>query len=386
MERFRVYIPEDVIEDLQDRLARTRWPDQIRGSEWRYGADLAYMRGLVDYWRTKYDWRAHERSINRLAHFRAEIDGLGVHFIHERGKGPNPIPLLITHGWPGSFVEMLKIMPLLTDPASHGGNPADSFDVVVPSMIGYGFSDRPSEPGMSNLRIAQIWQPLMAELGYQRFGAQGGDWGAGVSTWLALRWHRSLIGLHLNYIPGSYQPHIGPADPALSDAEKAFLKDREKWYREEGGYSHIQGTRPQTLSYGLNDSPTGLAAWIVEKFRAWGACDGDVERCFSKDELLTNIMLYWATQTINSSIRLYREAQATPLALQAGERVSVPCGVAHFPAEAPFPPREWIERGYNVTHFADLPRGGHFAAMEQPELLAEDIREFFRPLRSQATA
>lgn len=381
IERFRVYVPEDVIEDLKDRLARTRWPDQIAGPAWQYGSDLAYMRNLVEYWRTGYDWRAQERNINRFAHFRADIDGLGVHFIHERGKGPAPLPLIITHGWPGSFVEMFKIIPMLVDPASHGGDAADSFDVIVPSMVGYGFSDRPLAPGMTNLRMAQLWQELMAGLGYRRFGAQGGDWGAGVSSWIALRWPEKVVGLHLNYIPGSYQPHLGPGSRALSEVEEAFIKDRDKWRAEEGAYGHIQGTRPQTLAYGLNDSPAGLAAWVVEKFRTWGDCKGDVERCFTKDELLTNITIYWATQTINSSIRLYREAQATPVALQGNDRINVPCGIARFPAEAPFPPREWIERGYNIVHWTEMPRGGHFAAMEQPELLAESICSFFRPLR-----
>jgi pimeloyl-ACP methyl ester carboxylesterase len=381
IERFRVYVPEDVIDDLTDRLARTRWPDQIGGPAWRDGSDLDYMRSLVEYWRTRYDWRAQEQDINRFAHFRADIDGLGVHFIHERGKGPAPLPLIITHGWPGSFVEMLKIIPMLVDPASHGGDPADSFDVVVPSMIGYGFSDRPLERGMTSLRMAQIWQELMTGLGYRRFGAQGGDWGAAISTWMALRWPERVVGLHLNYIPGSYQPHLGPGSGLLSEVEEAFLKDREKWRWEEGAYGHIQSTRPQTVAYGLNDSPSGLAAWIVEKFRTWGDCNGDVERCFTKDELLTNITIYWATQTINSSIRLYREAQATLLAFQPDDRVKVPCGIARFPVEAPFPPREWIERGYNIAHWTDMPRGGHFAAMEQPELLADDIRKFFRPLR-----
>lgn len=381
MQPFRVQIADEILGELKDRLAGTRWPGEIAGSGWTYGANLAYLRELIEYWRVEYDWRAQEDSINRFAQFRADVDGVGVHFIHEPGSGPNPLPLIITHGWPGSFVEMLKIIPMLTDPAEHGGDAFDSFDVIVPSMIGYGFSDRPNTPGMTNRRMAEIWRELMAGLGYRKFGAQGGDWGAGISTWLARLFPESILGIHLNYIPGSYQPFLGPGTRPPSDVETAFLQDREKWLREEYGYGHVQGTRPQTLAYGLNDSPAGLAAWIVEKFREWGGCDGDIERCFTKDELLTNVTIYWATQTIDSSIRLYREAQETPLALREGERVDIPCGIARFPAEAPFPPREWIERGYNVTHWSEMPRGGHFAALEQPELLAEDLRKFFRPLR-----
>jgi pimeloyl-ACP methyl ester carboxylesterase len=378
---FRVQVSPATLEDLQQRLARTRWPDEIPGSGWDYGSNLAYMKELADYWRTKFDWRAQEDAINRFQHFRAEVDGLGIHFIHERGKGPEPLPLIISHGWPGSFVEMLKILPMLTDPARHRADPADSFDVVVPSLPGYGFSDRPSERGMTNFRIADLWAKLMQGLGYRRFGAQGGDWGAGISTRLGYAYPDSIIGIHLNYIPGSYRPHVGPESEGLSAAEAAFLKEQEHWVRTEYGYGHLQGTRPQTAAYGLNDSPAGLAAWIVEKFRAWGDCDGNVERRFTKDELLTNVSIYWFTQTVHSSMRLYFESQKTPLHFKQGERVLVPCGVARFPKEAPSPPREWVERCYKVQRWTEMPRGGHFAAMEEPELLAEDIRAFFRQQR-----
>ncbi|HEY3228706.1 MAG TPA: epoxide hydrolase, partial [Roseiflexaceae bacterium] len=377
---FKIQITQSTIEDLRERLARTRWPDEIPGSGWDYGANLAYMQELVDYWRTRFDWHAQEQAINEFPHFRATVDGLGIHFIHERGKGPNPLPLIITHGWPGSFVEMLKIVPMLTDPASYGGEPADSFDVVVPSLPGYGFSDRPTQPGMHAFRIADLWARLMHGLGYRRFGAQGGDWGASVTTVLGFSYPEDVVGIHLNYIPGSFQPHLAPG-AALSDAERVFLENRERWYQAEGGYGHIQGTKPQTLAYGLNDSPAGLAAWITEKFHAWGDCAGEVERCFTKDELLTNVTIYWATETIQSSTRLYYEARKKPLHFGPGERIQAPCGVARFPKEIPAPPREWVERCYNVQRWTEMPRGGHFAAMEQPELLAEDIRAFFRPLR-----
>jgi len=377
---FEVHIPQATLDDLRERLARTRWPDTIPGSGWEYGSDLAYMQELTAYWREQFDWRAQERAINQFRHFRAVVDGLGIHFIHARGAGPNPLPLIITHGWPGSFVEMLKILPMLADPAAHGGDPADAFDVVVPSLPGYGFSDRPSQPAMHTFRIAELWVQLMRGLGYERFGAQGGDWGASVTTVLGLAHPDELLGIHLNYIPGSFRPHLPPGTPLSAD-EQAFLEDRERWSQDEGGYGHIQATRPQTLAYGLNDSPAGMAAWIVEKFRTWSDCDGQVERRFTKDELLTNVTIYWATETIHSSARLYYETRRRPLQLGPGERVTAPCGVAHFPYEIPAPPREWVERGYDIRRWTTMPRGGHFAAMEEPELLAEDIRAFFRPLR-----
>ncbi|MGH7453941.1 MAG: epoxide hydrolase family protein [bacterium] len=378
---FKIQIPQATLEDLQERLRRIRWPDEIPGAGWDYGANLAYMKELINYWRTQFDWRAQEDAINQFHHFRATVEGLGIHFIHEAGKGPNPLPLIITHGWPGSFLEMLKIIPSLTDPVSYGGDPVDAFDVVVPSLPGYGFSDRPSKRGMNAFRIADLWKQLMAGLGYARFGTQGGDWGASVSTCLGFLHPENILGAHLNYVPGSYRPYLGPEARALSEVERQFLESADQWYQAEGGYSHIQRTMPQTLAYGLNDSPAGMAAWIVEKFRAWGDCDGEVERRFTKDELLTNVMIYWATETIHSSTRLYFEMRKTPLHFKQGEHIRVPCGIAHFPKEAPFPPREWIERFYNLQHWTEMPRGGHFAALEEPELLVEDIRAFFRPLR-----
>jgi pimeloyl-ACP methyl ester carboxylesterase len=378
---FKIQVPQATLDDLQERLTRVRWPDEILDSGWDYGANLAYMKELADYWQTKFNWRAQEEALNKFHHFRAEVDGLGIHFIHERGKGPSPLPLIITHGWPGSFVEMLKIIPLLIDPERHGGDPADSFDVVVPSLPGFGFSDRPVKSGMNLFRMAELWKQLMLGLGYQRFAAQGGDFGASVSTLLGFGYPENLLGIHLNFIPGSYRPYLGPGVRELSEVEKQFLADADQWYLAEGGYSHIQRTKPQTLSYGLNDSPAGLAAWIIEKFREWGDCGGNVERRFTKDELLTNVMIYWATETIHSSTCLYYETRKAPLHFKHGEQIRVPCGVAHFPKEAPFPPREWVERFYNVQHWTEMPRGGHFAALEEPALLVDDIRAFFRPWR-----
>jgi pimeloyl-ACP methyl ester carboxylesterase len=375
---FKVAVDDWVMEDLRRRLAGTRWPDEIPASGWDYGSDLAYLKELVEYWRTSFDWRAQEKLINSFNHFRAEVEELNIHFIHERGKGPNPTPLIITHGWPSSFFEMYKIVPLLADPGSHGGDPADAFDVVAPSLPGFGFSDRPTQRGMDILRVADLWAKLMTEkLGYLRFGAQGGDIGAGVTSRLGFAHQENLTGIHLTSVTRP-TPYLGPGARELSDAEKAHLDQREKWQQAEGGYSHIQGTKPQTLSYGLNDSPAGLAAWIVEKYRTWSDCGGDVESRFTKDELLTTITIYWITQTISSSTRMYYENQRQVWSLKSGERVQVPSGIALFPQEISRPPREWAERSYNVCRWTEMPRGGHFAALEEPELLAQDIRAFFR--------
>ncbi len=381
IEPFRVHIDQSVLEDLRQRLARTRWPDAIPAAEWDYGFSLAYLKELAAHWRERFDWRVQESEMNRFAHFRATVDGVGLHFLHERGRGPNPLPLVITHGWPGSLLEMLKILPLLTDPAAHGGAAHDSFDVIVPSIPGFGFSDRPTAPGMNTFRVADLWLGLMDALGYRRFGLQGGDFGANISSRLAFLHPDRVVGLHLNYIPGSYRPHLGAGTPPLSKAEQQFRQDDDCWYESEGAYAHVQLTRPQTLAYGLNDSPAALAAWIVEMFRLWADCGGDVESRFSKDELLANVTLYWVTETIHSSCRLYLESSKRPLHFGPGERISVPVGIARFPLEAPFPPREWVERVYNVTRWAEMARGGHFAALEEPALLAEDLRAFFRPLR-----
>ena len=379
---FPIQYDPEVMEDLRARLARTRWPDEI-GEAWSYGSSKAYLQELAKYWATEFDWQRQVERLNQLAHFRADIAGLGIHFLHARGKGPNPLPLIITHGWPGSFLEMMELIPQLADPARFGHDPADAFDVVVPSLPGYGFSDRPVAPGTSPKRVAEIWQALMVEvLGYERFGAQGGDWGASVATWLALGATDRVAGLHLNYIPGSYRPYLGPDARPASESEALFVERCEAWSESEGAYAHQQRTKPQTLAYGLNDSPVGLAAWIIEKLRSWSDCNAEVERRFNRDELLTAVMLYWVTGTIGSSMRLYREATRSPLRFGKHERVSVPCGVALFPAETPAnPPREWVERGYNVSHWTEMPRGGHFAAWEEPELLADDIRKFFRDKR-----
>jgi pimeloyl-ACP methyl ester carboxylesterase len=394
---FDISVPQETLDDLRKRLARTRFPDEVSSAGWDYGTSLNYLEKLVGYWRDGFDWREQEEKLNRFAHFHAEVGGVGIHFIHERGKGPNPLPLVLTHGWPSTFYEFLEVIPLLSDPESHAGDPADAFDVVVPSLLGYGFSDRPKEPSFSR-RIPGLWVRLMEELGYPRFAAHGVDVGASVANLLGLQYPERLVGIHVTY---PAEPYVGPGAPELSEREQVFLEGRPGGQEAEGGYAHVQRTKPQTLAYGLNDSPAGLAAWIIEKFRTWSDCDGDVERRFSKDELRTTVMIYWLTETIGSSFCVYRDwalgAESNPYAwegreevppgvasrlLARNERIGVPSAVALFPADPPSGmPREWVERSYsNLRRFARMPRGGHFPAMEEPELLVEDIR-FFRPSR-----
>ncbi len=381
---YKVHVPDSVLEDLKARLARTRWPDEIPGSGWDYGSNLDYIKELVEYWRTEFDWRKQEEAINRWSHFTTDVEGLNIHFIHERGKGPDPIPLIITHGWPSTFFEILKVIAPLTDPANHGGSAEDSFDVVVPSMPGYGFSSLTTERGMNPARVGDLWAKLMRDnLGYSRFAAQGGDWGASVTARLGFAYPDEVIGIHVTSASGVVAgSHTGEGMAPLTEREQAHVEAREQWQQAEGGYSHIQGTKPQTLSYGLNDSPAGLAAWIVEKFRTWSDCNGDVESKYTKDELLTTVTIYWVTGTINSSTRLYYESRRNPLSPDRGEKMKVPSGIAVFPHEISRPPREWAERAYNLKRWTEMPRGGHFAAMEEPGLLVEDIRAFFRDLRN----
>lgn len=367
---FSVHIPQSVLDELRSRIRNTRWPDEIAGSGWKFGAGLSYMKELADYWVQKFDWRKVEDEINAYPNFIAEVEGNKIHFLQIRGKGRKSFPLIITHGWPGSFLEMMKLIPLLTN------NSEFSFDLVIPSMLGYGFSQKITEPGCNTRKMADLWLKLMLELGYERFGAQGGDFGAGVSTILGLRHPNEVAGIHLNYIPGSYRPFLEPGK-SLTEEEIQFERSIEEWDQKEGGYWHQQATKPLSLAYGLNDSPTGLCAWLVEKYYGWADCRGHIENVFSKDELLAQVTLYWVTETIHSSIRLYQENSQAPLHFSKDEFVNVPVGIARFPLEEPFPPRAYIERGYNIRHWTDMMAGGHFAALEQPEMLAVDIRNFF---------
>ena len=378
-EPFKINVADSVLTDLRERLERVRWPGEIPNTAWDYGANLAYIKELVDYWRTHYDWRAHERQLNRWSQFRVTIDSQRIHYIHARGKGPNPFPLIITHGWPGSIAEFMEILGPLTDPAAHGGDPADAFDVIAPSLPGYGFSGPTHDRQVNIIRIAEWFTVLMNDvLGYTRYGAQGGDWGAMVTSRLGFADAQHVAGIHLNMV--GVAPH--PAKRLnLSQAEQTFLKSMDKWRGEETGYQNIQGTKPQTLAYALNDSPVGLCAWITEKFRTWSDCDGAVENSYTKDQLLTNIMIYWVTQTINSSTRLYFEERHHPWRMGKDDKITVPTAIALFPKEIATPPREWAERAYNVQRWTPMPAGGHFAAMEQPKLLVEDVRAFFRALR-----
>lgn len=381
-EPFRVSVDREVLSDLRRRLAATRLPKPTVNPATGDGISVEYMAELIAYWYAGFDWEAEEQRLNRWRHFRATIEGVRVHFIHERGHGPRPLPILVTHGWPGSFVEMQKIIPLLIDPASHGGRESDAFDVVVPSIPGFGFSELPANRhGLNAFEIANIWNQLMQGIGYQRFGVQGGDFGASINTAIGLRHPSSLIGMHLNYIPGSYSPCLDPECAPLTEQETAFQGDARAWYDTDGAYAHVQRTRPRTLAYGLEDSPVGLAAWLVEKFDEWGDCAGRISTRFTKDELLSNVMIYWVTQTAYSASRLYVEMRDNPLTFGPKDYIDVPVGIARLPREAPFPPRSWVERGYRVERWTEFPSGGHFAAMEEPERLVEDVRSFFRPLR-----
>jgi pimeloyl-ACP methyl ester carboxylesterase len=377
---FTVHIDDEVLTDLRERLDRARWPDEVPGSDWAYGTDLAYLKRLVEYWRTDYDWRAHEARLNEFPQFTAPMGGIDLHFIHQPGVGPSPLPLLLSHGWPGSVWEFYKLIPMLTDPARFGGDPADAFTVVAPSLPGYGFSFRPNQPRFGVVEIADTFASLMTDvLGYPRFVAQGGDWGSFITARLGAVYPDRLLGIHLNMMPVRRDTDR-PAD--ATEEEARYLEELKVWLREETGYQWIQGTRPQTLAYGLTDSPSGLAAWIVEKFRAWSDCRGDVERSFSRDELLTNITIYWATGAINASFWPYYARIHDGWPIPEGTRVDVPTAYAAFPREIVRPPRSIAERTFNIQRWTPMPSGGHFAALEEPERLAEDIRAFFRDFRA----
>lgn len=380
IEKFYIQVPDEVLDDLKYRLEHVRWPDQLENSDWERGTDINYLKSLISYWRDQFDWRAQEKELNRFSQFRCNVDGIDIHFIHEKGKGPNPTPIILTHGWPDSFIRYQKIIPLLTDPASYGGDPKESFDVIVPSLPGFGFSSSCKHSGMNNYRVSELWAKLMKEkLGYDKFAAAGGDVGSGVTRYLALNHPELLIGIHLTDI-GIIRDLIASQDNSeLSEKELNYKKNAAQWISNEGGYMSIQSTKPQTLAYSLSNSPVGLAAWIIEKFRGWSDCNGNLEQKFSKDELLTNIMIYWITNSIGSSARIYYENTHS---LPPMGRIDVPTGMALFPADVILPPKEWAMRNLNITRWTTMPRGGHFTAMEEPELLAEEIRAFFNPYRS----
>jgi pimeloyl-ACP methyl ester carboxylesterase len=377
IERFEIRVDDSILEDLHRRLVQTRLPDQIDGTEWEYGIPIAYLGDLVGYWRDTYDWREQESHLNRFEHFRTRIDGQSIHFLHARSEHRDAMPLLITHGWPGSIVEFLDVIPRLTAPEKYGGDAADAFHVVAPSLPGYGFSEPTRSRGWDVWRVARAFRDLTARLGYDRYGAQGGDWGAQVTTRIGALDPEHCAAIHLNMPIAD-----APAEPLpLSDLDRAGLAAMQQFQRVESGYAMEQGTKPQTLGVALNDSPAGLLAWTVEKFRSWSDCDGHPENTFTRDQLITNAMLYWVTETITSSVRLYWEHQHVGSEEGPPEFVAVPTGVARYPKEILRFPRSWVERRYNVTYWADMPRGGHFAAMEQPELFTDDLRRFFRTVR-----
>ncbi|MYA37366.1 MAG: epoxide hydrolase [Gammaproteobacteria bacterium] len=380
---FQVGVPQAELDDLRNRLANTRLPDQIPGTSWEYGTERGYLEELLTYWMNEFDWRAQEARINAFDQFTTEIDDVNMHFIHQRSANPDAIPLMIVHGWPGSISEFLDIIPPLVDPAAHGGEIEDAFHVIAPSLPGFGFSGIPEARGYNPERIALMLAALMERLGYETYAIAGGDWGAIINRHLANHYPERLIGLHSNMILAAppedeeQRNRATPEELALTGARAAYMQN-------ETGYQAIQGTKPQTLGYGLADSPAGVAAWIVEKFHGWTdmpqGSEGDLDDHFSKDDLLTNISIYWFTGTITSSTRIYYENRNTP-AEKPIEYIDVPTGAAIFPAEIYMAPRAWAEAAYDLRHWTVMPRGGHFAALEQPELYLNDLREFFRLLR-----
>ena len=377
IEPFVVDVPAAVLDDLRDRLHATRWPDQLEGTGWDYGTDLAYLRDLCAYWADTFDWRAAERRLNRWPQFTTDIDGQRIHFIHARADRPDAVPLLVLHGWPGSVAEMLPIIEPLRDPESVGDD-GPAFDVVCVSLPGFGFSGPTRDTGWHVRRIAAAMVELMARLGYPRFGALGGDWGATTCNYLGLEFAQHLHGMYLTMAAAG--PPEGFDGTGLDDRERGWLAESAEFFVREGGYIQIQGTRPQTLAYAMNDSPAGLAGWIVEKFRGWSDCEGDVESAISRDDMLTNITVYWVTQTANSSFRIYLEAMRAGQFQPIPTRIDVPTGCAIFPKETVKSPRSWAEQAWDLRHWTEMPKGGHFPALEVPELLVPDVRRFFRDL------
>jgi pimeloyl-ACP methyl ester carboxylesterase len=378
---FRCHVPDEVIEDLHVRLTRSRLPDQLEGAGWDYGAELTYVQSLCDYWREKFDWRAAEARFNHFPQYSTTIEGEHVHFYHIRSPEPDALPLVITHGYPGSVAEFLDVFGPLSDPERFGGDRRDAFHVIAPSIPGYGFSGPTKTKGFDIQRAAEVNIRIMEMLGYERYGAQGGDWGSAISTAMAVTEPERVIALHINLIVGR-PPDLSNPLAGLSDEECAQLKWKENYDRHESGYQAIQSTKPQSLAYGLTDSPMGLAAWIVEKFKTWSDCGDDIEASYTKDQLLENIMLYWVTGTINSAMRLYYEGIGPGRGTAGGwPRVQTPTAHARFPAEIRPTPRLWAEQMYNIVRWTKMPKGGHFAAFEQPGLFVNDVREFFRDFR-----
>jgi epoxide hydrolase len=377
IEPFVIDVADALLDDLRIRLGRTRFPHQVDGSSWDAGMPVDYLRELVAYWKDEYDWRVEEARLNELTHCRTTIDGQPVHFVYARSPHAEALPLLLTHGWPGSVVEFLDVIPKLVDPTAHGGRAEDAFHVIAPSLPGYGFSGPTRSPGWDVLRIAKAFVVLMDRLGHPRYGAQGGDWGAQVTSRIASIDPGHCAAIHLNMPLGTRRADKGD----LTEEERADVAAMARFQREEAGYASEQGTKPHTIGAALDDSPAGLLAWIVEKFRTWSDCEGDPETCFTRDQLLTNVTVYWVTGTATSAARLYWESGRSGALSAELPFISVPTGIARYPKEPIRWPRSWVERQYNVTSWTTMPRGGHFAAMEQPDLFTEDLRAFFRTVR-----
>ena len=371
---FTINTPEEQLTDLRNRINNTRWAEEECVDDWSQGIPLTYVREIADYWANQYDWRKSEQYLNTFDHFQTNIDDLDIHFIHQKSPHPDAYPLIITHGWPGSIVEFHKVIQPLVDPTKHGGKAEDAFHVVCPSLPGYGFSGKPSQAGWGVEKIAETWDQLMVRLGYENYGAQGGDWGAAVTTQIG-RNIGHCDAIHINMPIGRPTPE-SLQDP--TDEEKSALEGLTYYQEWDSGYSKQQSTRPQTLGYGLVDSPVGQMAWIIEKFWSWMDCDGHPENTLTRDELLDNVMLYWLTASGASSARLYWESFGS---FGGGDKVELPTGVASFPKEIIRSPRRWCEESYNITHWTTMPKGGHFGAFEQPELFINDLRIFFKTIR-----
>ena len=379
LERFTPKTEAAALDDLRARLLATRWADAPEDAGWSQGADVAYLRDLVAYWADGFDWPAQEAALNRLPRYRTSLGAHRVHVVHARANAAaaTALPLILSHGWPDSFWRYTKVIPLLTDPGAHGGDPADAFDVVVPDMPGYGYSDRPAGTPPDSIAVAGMWAELMSRLGYERFAAAGGDIGSGVSRYLALDHPDRVVAVHR--MDAGLPVYVGDGND-LAQEERDFLEAAGAWATAEGAYAAMHRTKPQTAAVGLTDSPAGLAAWIVEKLRAWSDCGGDVERAFTRDEILTNVTIYWLTGTIGSAMRMYRVNGAIPPAEHA-RRVEVPSGFSLFPADLVRPPRAWLDRIANTVRVTEHAAGGHFAPLEQPSVYAAELREFFRPYR-----
>lgn len=378
---YEIAVPESVLTDLRERLTRTRWAAPDVEAPWRAGADVGYVRELCEYWRDGFDWRRREAELNRFPGFLAEVDGVALHFWHVRGRGPAPTPLLLLHGWPGSIAEFEPVIGPLTDPEAHGGDPRDAFDVVVPALPGFGFGGKPTEAGWGISRMAAAFHELMtARLGYAAYGVQGGDWGMFIGSRIAASEPESVLGLHLNFVLGRAQLHESELPEPEDERERDAVQARRAFGAEETAYSLLHGTKPTSLGIAQEDSPAGLAAWIVEKLQTWSDCGGEIETAFTKDQILTNLMFYWAPQSVTSAARIYREARRDDPGLHP-PRVEVPTAVASFPADILPAPRRWAERHYRIARWTDMPRGGHFPATEQPDLLVADLRAFFAELR-----